>query len=248
MSHSLWYQWPMSTFLKSQQNGRSDRSFFSYCDAHPIVKDYQERKRGDLVLCIDCWFDFEIVAIAVKSRCRWKWACRGEVKNIWIISYKKWIIHNKIILHLENRQGEFSFHADKVDLVCSAFAELGAIQFCTCRVDDLLLSSGNAAMRDLWRDIALSYTTEIFRDIDVLTPVCDYFATADWGVFVLALNSVYVVTLFCLGPRITEGESNSPCKVLLRLQPTRTACVWSAWSLCWSHWAHAGLLNEKWVV
>lgn len=79
-----------------------------YCDAHHSVKDYQERKNvGNLVLCIDWWLDFEILAIALKSRWRWKWACRGEVKNIWIISYKKWIIHNKVILHLENRQGEF---------------------------------------------------------------------------------------------------------------------------------------------
>ncbi len=27
------------------KNGSCDRSFFLYCDAHPIVKDYQERKK-----------------------------------------------------------------------------------------------------------------------------------------------------------------------------------------------------------
>ncbi len=205
------------------KNGSCDRSFFYIVMLILLWRIIRkEKKCGDLVLCINCWLDFKILAIALKSRCRWKWACRGEVKNIWFISYKKWILHNKIILHLENRQGEFSFHADKVDLVCSAFAVLGAIQVCICNVDDLLSSSGNAAMRDLWRDNALFYTTEIFRDIDVPTPVCYCFAGADWSVFVLALNSLYVVTLFCLVPRITEGESNSTRKVLLRLQPART--------------------------
>lgn len=104
--------------------------------------------------------------------------------------------------------------------------------------------SVRVVMTDLWR------TSHFHRDLQRHScSACDCFPAADWCVFVLALNSVYVATLLSLGLWITEGESNSPCNMLLRLQPTRAVCALYDlfWSPAWCHWALAGILNEMWV-